>query len=168
MTNTTVTTTTGPATVSINEHGWLVVDTLDWKVLILKRSYSQGARSYDSKVRAYGAFPVFVPGFNARETELLFAANARDPEAKCPILAKFHRDSKQKVREGIQGVLPTLKEALEAAGHHVSLPDFDEWKFSMKAGCFCGCSPGFIGSGRVRVDGFPCDLHFSDPDENPA
>lgn len=168
MTNTTVTTTTGPAVVSRNKYGWPVVETLDWKVLLVKRTLGRDRRSYDSKVRAYSAFPVFVPGFNALETELILAANARDPEVKCPILAKFHRDSKKMVREGIQGVLPTLKEALEEAGHPVSLPALDEWKFSLKAGCSCGCSPGFIGNSRVFVDGYPCDLHFLDPDESTA
>lgn len=161
MTNTTVNTTNGPTIVSVNSWGWPTVETLDWKVLIRRRSYRQdGTRGYDINVRVYGAFPVFVTGFDARETELILAANARDPEVKCPILAKFHRDSIKQVREALPGVLPTLKEALEAVGHSVSLPAADEWKFSRKAGCGCGCSPGFIGDGRVRVDGVPCDLSF--------
>lgn len=161
MTNTTVNTTNGPTIVSVNSLGWPTVETLDWKVLIRLRSYYQdGTRGYDIKVRVYGAFPVFIPDFDARETALVLDANARNSEAKCPVLAKFHRDSIKEVRAALPGVLLTLKEALEAVGHSVSLPAADEWKFSRKAGCGCGCSPGFIGDGRVRVDGIPCDLSF--------
>lgn len=44
---------------------------------------------------------------------------------------------------------PHLKEAMTALGINW-LPDASEYKFSRKAGCSCGCSPGFTARGVRR------------------
>lgn len=34
-----------------------------------------------------------------------------------------------------------------------------ELKWSQKAGCGCGCSPGFVYEAPIYVDERPCDIH---------
>jgi hypothetical protein len=164
MTNT-IETATGPATVSVNKHGFLVVATPDFSVTLVARSYPRSAgdwRSYDAKVRVYGALSAFVPGFDERETQLVIEANRRDPDVKDPVLAAFQRRSIKDAKLKLVGVLPMIAEALRETGYPVVLPEFDEWKFSIKAGCnMCPCSPGFIGQGRMCVNGNPVDLSFN-------
>lgn len=162
MTNT-VETATGPATVSVNNHGFIVVATPEFSVTLVMRQDPgyRDRRSYDSHVRAYGALSAFVPGFDEREAQLVIEANRRDPDVKDPVLAAFQRRSIKDAKLKLVGVLPTIAEALRESGYPVSLPEFDEWKFSIKAGCSCPCSPGFIGQGKMRVNGNPVDLSFN-------
>lgn len=46
--------------------------------------------------------------------------------------------------------LSRVTAVLEAAG---GMPADAAWHFSRKAGCSCGCSPGFVLDGQVKADG---------------
>lgn len=164
MTNT-VETSTGSAIVSIDKNGHYQVCGSKFKVHLVIRPFPSGrdSRSYWAKVRAYGVLDAFVPGFSDRETELVREANDRNPDVKDPVLAAFQRRSINDAKEYMQhnGVLATIAEALRECGIEIVLPQFDEWKFSIKAGCsMCPCSPGFIGQDRMLFNGRPVDLFF--------
>lgn len=166
MTNT-VNTPTGPALINVSYRSryprnvWRIdVETLDWKAALITRDIrTERSREVYKTTRVYGAQDAFVEGFSDEETRLFKAIpnfEVRDPD-----LARFQRASNKTARVGILGMVPELVEVLGAFGCRVLVPAALDAKFSMKAGCsMCPCSPGFVLTERLLVDGAGFDIHF--------
>lgn len=143
-------------------------------VELARRSSSGDRRTYMSKTRVYGALEALAPDLNALEPQWVSEPGAtcvrtlREKETAVGVEVDDATKLKGKIwrawRDGTKSIvaerLSTLIEKLIEQGV-IELPSAKA-TFSHKAGCSCGCSPGYILSDRVEIDGWkPADIYLS-------
>lgn len=139
--------------------------TRDWTATLIKRrsTHLDERQQYYAKTRVYGA----VDTFASSELKAYDSAVSADPRANHHTL---RRAATSAARTGLLAALDTLaSEDIFNVNFHDLVtgeihPSEDTFKvkFSSKAGCSCGCSPGFIVDGDVlRVHGAHVDVWFS-------
>lgn len=137
------------------------VKTSAWTATLIKRQDEYGQRKqYYSQSRVYGAVDTFAPD----ELKSYDDAVSADPNTNHRSL---RRAAVAKARVGLLKALDELVPKLD-----VSFRDFVDGtvspsvgtfkvKFSGKAGCSCGCSPGFIVDGdTLSAGGAYVDVWF--------
>lgn len=126
-------------------------------ITFLGRENERFTARYHRKSRAYPSSADLckkVPDLAAAEAALpLPKERGEDPEND-RAYDGFNRRYIKAARAELKAVLAALAEAgMVDAGATAS--------FSRHAGCSCPCSPGFILSARVRLNGKPVDLHVA-------
>jgi hypothetical protein len=146
----------------------LRVSTFDFTVQLVPRDRTEGTREWGKRTRAYELAATFGPeGWEEREDELVTDAVRREVsgelKGRCPVLAAHQRIGKREGIAGLRAALPVIAAALRAMGYRVGFFDGSvDARFSAKAGCgMCPCSPGFVLTERLVVNGVPVDLSFS-------
>lgn len=135
-----------------------------WTATLIKRPNSYGQRKqYYSATRVYGAVAAFAPS----ELKAYEDAVTADPNTDHRAL---RRAATAQARAGLLDALGELAPRFDVNFHDLTtgltLPRAGAFKvkFNHKAGCSCGCSPGFIVDGdMLRVDGKPVDVWFDAP-----
>lgn len=140
------------------------IKTPTWNATLIKRRNTyEERRSYYTLTRVYGAVNTFAPAELKAYDDAVSAQPTVDHRA-------LRRAATTAARRGLVEALATLVPRFD-----VNFRDFDgttspnaetmkELRFSHKAGCSCGCSPGFIVQGDVlRVDGAHVDIWFDLP-----
>lgn len=117
-----------------------------------------GDRGYDSKTRVYGAI-------DALEPELLAEA---DRWTTVPVTAQLQSEDPDEAKRIMRGYNSAKRAATKATKQKLeallgSMSDVFGRKpevqtFSIKAGCSCGCSPGFILTSTLVYEGRTVDL----------
>ena len=130
-------------------------------VLVSLRPRNYGDRSYQSKSRVYGAIDTLVPDLNALEPQYVPEFVGYDYDDATRLKGKIWRAWRDGTKKVAQQRLADLMERLAAAQPEgVSIPTGDI-TFSYKAGCSCGCSPGFILSATARNGYRNADIFLS-------
>jgi hypothetical protein len=137
------------------------VKTPAWTATLIKRHDRYGQRKqYYSRSRVYGVVDTFAPD----ELKAYDDAVLADPNTDHRLL---RRAATSKAREGLLKALDELVPRFDVNFYDLitgtvspSMGTF-KVKFSGKAGCSCGCSPGFIVDGDVlRINGVHVDVWF--------
>jgi len=134
--------------------------------MVPRESYDM--RSYGSKSRVYGAIDALTPELEAIEPQWVSEPVGQEVDDLTKVKGKIWRAW----RDGTKKIAGERLSALIAKLNQTDLPIKIDTTvtFSYKAGCSCGCSPGFILSGRLRdVNHRPVDLYLHiEKEENDA
>lgn len=128
-------------------------------VTLVPRDWRGDRRTYYSKSRVYGAVEALAADLNSLEPEWVPEPVGVEADDVTRLKGKIWRAWRDGTKAIVAQRLSELMEKLTD-----SLPDYTV-RFSYKAGCSCGCSPGFILSGKVRDDGEPADIFLSREEE---
>lgn len=152
----------------VNKHGYKfqAVEIDGVLVSFTKKDYKD-RRSYNSNTRVFGAADALVKDLNAIEPEWVSEPKGVETDDVTRLKGKIWRtwrDGTKKVAgERLSALLDKLIEArVENAGFGALTST--ESTFSYKAGCSCGCSPGFILGAQVMFGNAPADISISDPE----
>lgn len=111
----------------------------------------------------YGAVDVLAKDIDLLEPDYVAYTdeNSTDVERVKEKIWLTWRDSMKKIAGQRLSVL--LQRLVEADIEDVSFSDdlLDKVTFSFKAGCSCGCSPGFVLNGRVRSGVWNSDISLT-------
>lgn len=127
----------------------------------LKRiSRTSVGRNYYAKSRVYGAIDALAPECVALEPEWVHEVKGEVADPVTRVKGKIWRAW----RDGTKAIAAERLSALIAKAIEDKVEGFEHLTsakvtFSYKAGCSCGCSPGFILDGTVREDGWNVDIH---------
>lgn len=140
------------------EKSKIIIDGI--AVKLVRRSSSGDRRSYMSKTRVYGAVEALAADLNALEPQWVSEPVGVEVDAATKLKGKIWRAWRDGTKSIVAERLSTLIEKLIEQGV-IELPSAKA-TFSHKAGCSCGCSPGYILSDRVEIDGWkPADIYLS-------
>lgn len=145
-------------TTATKERTSFVIDGI--RVTLVPRSPAGDRRTYNSKTRVYGAVEALGADLAALEPKRVFVESDSADKLRSKIWRAWRDGTKAIVSERLSELVSRLGTKV---GISVSELSSDAVTFSYKAGCSCGCSPGFILDGRVR-DGYssiPADIHLS-------
>jgi len=138
------------------------IKTPEWTATLIKRSNGHDERKrYYSATRVYDAEITFAP----REVQAYNDAIVADPDTDHrALLRALTTQARVGLLDALNALVPRLDVNFRDWTTGLVLPSVGTFKikFSRKAGCSCGCSPGFIVDGdTLRVDGEPVDVWFS-------
>lgn len=143
----------------------IVVD--GFSVRLRARGYDR--RGYGAKTRVYGACDDLVADLNATQPRwVLYRTDENSPAEDVAAEQEWlvWRDATKKVAGiRLRALLAKLAgdaDTLGREGVMISPAAAGSVRFSFKAGCSCGCSPGFIMGGTVFHRGRPVDLFISE------
>ena len=107
-----------------------------------------------------GAVEALAADLNALEPQWVSEPVGVEVDAATKLKGKIWRAWRDGTKSIVAERLSTLIEKLIEQGV-IELPSAKA-TFSHKAGCSCGCSPGYILSDRVEIDGWkPADIYLS-------
>ena len=147
-----------------NKHGhtFKAVE-LDGVLVTFPQKDMTKSRNWTSKARVYGAVDVLAKDIDLLEPDYVAYTdeNSTDVERVKEKIWLTWRDSMKKIAGQRLSVL--LQRLVEADIEDVSFSDdlLDKVTFSFKAGCSCGCSPGFVLNGRVRSGVWNSDISLT-------
>ena len=146
-----------------NKQQRVVIDGVE--VRFISRGYNLNRREYAAKAQAYGVAEALAPELDALEPKYIAYTdeNSTDVQRVQEQMWRAWRDSTKRI------ATERLSQLIEKLQHVEGLvmPQSADVKFSYKAGCSCGCSPGWVLSDTVRQDkGWRnVDLYLSRVDE---
>lgn len=146
-----------------NLHGYTYEAVEFDGVLISFRDKDTDRRGYEAKARVFGAVDALVADLNEIEPKYILRTDedSTDVERVQEKIWLAWRDTTKKIAAQRLSVL--LQRLVEADIEDVSFSDdlLDKVTFSFKAGCSCGCSPGFVLNGRVRSGVWNSDISLT-------
>mgnify|MGYP003608556219 FL=1 len=146
-----------------NDHGheFQAVE-IDGVLVSLSKKDMSKSRNFLAKARVYGAVDALTPDLNALEPAYPYrGSGATDADRLTEKLwDTWARVTKRTAEQRLSALLAKLVEAW-VEDWKFSDNVFKNIKFSYKAGCSCGCSPGFILDGRVTDGIWNSDIHLS-------
>lgn len=154
-----------------DRNGWkfrgiIVGDTM---IQFRRRLPNGGGTRYDAKSRVYGAPDVLAADLNALEPEWVHQTSKDDGDDVTRVKGAIWRAWRDTTKKIVQSRLTTLLREVGTQGViglYTGEGGLDGTTFSYKAGCSCGCSPGFILPSIWRVGGTNVDLFLSTVDED--
>lgn len=135
------------------------IKTPEWTVTLIPRTYESSGQWY-ANTRVYDAVNTFAPLDGEAYGDALWAGKADDAE-----LRKLSRAATSKARVGLLAALKVIEPHWDVNFRDLdgkTFPAAESLKpsFSRKAGCSCGCLPGYVLDDRIRVNGEPVDMWF--------
>lgn len=131
-----------------------------YRVKAIERSFADGSgqRSYWSKSKVYGAINALVPELNAEldrwtETPVTVQFKEDNPAEAERIMRGYNSAKRRTTKEAkmkLEALLGAMSDVFGVA------PQVQT--FSVKAGCSCSCSPGFILTSRLSYENHGVDL----------
>lgn len=144
-----------------NLHGYTYEAVEFDGVLISFRDKDTDRRSYEAKARVFGAVDALVADLNEIEPKYILRTDedSTDVERVQEKVWLAWRDTTKKIAAQRLSTLVSKLVEVGIEGVTFDLDDPAKNTFSYKAGCSCGCSPGFVLDGRIakgykRVDMF--------------
>lgn len=113
-------------------------------------------RGFFAKTRVYGAIDVLEPAGKAKFDELsdeLFKLERDGDDRADDVKKQMNRARRETLKSAKTKLVALLGAMSDVFGHEPKVQGF-----SAKAGCSCGCSPGFTLTDTVTVNGKPVDL----------
>jgi len=113
-------------------------------------------RSFYAKTRVFGAVDALEPAGKAKFDELLdelFKLERDGDDRANDVKKQMNRARRETLKNTKTKLVALLGAMSDVFGRQPEVQTF-----SAKAGCSCGCSPGFILTSRLSIDGKPVDL----------
>jgi hypothetical protein len=131
-------------------------------VTLIPREWGSGSRAWGAKSRVYGAIEALGADLAGMEPQWVPEPKGVESDPVTKLKGKIWRAW----RDGTKAIVAErLSELASKLGTKVgpSVGELSSAKvtFSYKAGCSCGCSPGFILDGRVKDGYAPADIFLS-------
>ena len=133
-------------------------------ITFVPRSTKDG-RSFDAKTRVFGAVDALAPELAALEPKCIWHQPETEAEKlQDKVWNAWKSQTKKAASQRLSLLISQLAEK-PCKGIEFVLSDPAKNTFSSKAGCTCGCSPGFVLDGRVQQDWRNVDI-FLDGEVN--
>ena len=160
-----MTTAIAPLTMTkrTNKHGHTYEYVDFCGVRISFREKDTDRRSWDAKARVYGAADALVSDLNEIEPKYILRTDedSTDVERVQEQMWRSWRDTTKKIAGLLLSTLVSKLVEVGIEGVEFKLDDPAKNGFSYKAGCSCGCSPGFVLNGRVRSGVWNSDISLT-------
>lgn len=133
----------------------------------MPRDWTRQVRSLQAKTKLYDA--VNTLGGDANEALQVNVARMVSPTDHDDITSQVEWDAhmrdyralRRQVLAEVRAQLTDIFAQFNDAGSQLEGLTIEKMRFSDKAGCSCGCSPGFIIDGVVTYLGTPVDLYLN-------
>lgn len=132
---------------------------IDGVVITLCPRSTKDGRTYRAKTRVYGAIEALAPDLTALEPEWVPETVGVDYDDATRLKGKIWRAWRDGTKKAVAERLSALMEKATDSLSSYAVT------FSYKAGCTCGCSPGFVLDGTIEDGYAPADIWLSREDD---